>query len=134
MNAGGEPGDASERWPRRLVGGASTGLAHSGIGGVGWNHLIRAAYGELVPTAGGTAATVKQIKERFGALTIHTDQHTEFWRGFGELIARVSEQVCIKCGQPGELRNGSRDGTGKNYSGGWLRPECRLCWRASGRR
>ncbi len=49
MNAGGEPGEASERWPRRLVGGGSTGLAPSGIGGVGWNHLIRAAYGELVP-------------------------------------------------------------------------------------
>ena len=39
-------------------------------------------------------------------------------------------RCCIKCGQPGELRNG----TGKNYSGGWLRPECALCWQASGRK
>lgn len=133
MNAGGEPEDASKRWPRRCVGGASTGLAPSGIGGVGWNHLIRAAYGALVPAGDARVATVSQIKERFGALTIYTDQRTAFWRGFGELIARVSEHVCIKCGQPGELRNGSRDGTGKNYSGGWLRPECGLCWQASGR-
>ena len=134
MNAGGEPGEASERWPRRLVGGGSTGLAQSGIDGVGWNHLIRAAYGELVPAGDGRAATVRQIKEKLGTLTIYTDQRTAFWQGFGKLIARVSEQVCIKCGQPGELRNGSRDGTGKNYSGGWLRPECGLCWQASGRK
>ena len=51
-------------------------LAQGGIGGAGWNHLICAACGELVPTPGEAAATVSQIKEKLGALTIYTDEPT----------------------------------------------------------
>ena len=76
MNAGGESDEGAERWPQTFVGGGSTGLAQGGIGGAGWNHLICAACGELVPTPGEAAATVSQIKEKLGALTIYTDEPT----------------------------------------------------------
>ena len=51
-------------------------LAQGGIGGPGWNHLICAACGVLVSTAGEAAATVSQIKEKLEALTIYTDEPT----------------------------------------------------------
>ena len=50
--------------------------AQGGIGGASWNHLICAACGVLVSTAGEAAATVSQIKEKLGALTIYTDEPT----------------------------------------------------------
>ena len=74
MNAGGEPGEASERWPRRLVGGGSTGLAPSGIGGVGWNHLIRTA-DERPPQPGASSPLTRGLN-----FVVMTNSGTNGWR------------------------------------------------------
>ena len=69
MNAVTPRKNPDRHWPHKIVSGA--GVCVSGIGAHGWNHLIRAAYGELVPANGeGGCATIVQIKEKFGGLVI----------------------------------------------------------------
>ena len=49
---------------------------------------------------------------------------TGFGLGVSELLGEMSETICIRCGQPGELLDEGH---------GWIRPECRRCRRPSGR-
>ncbi len=128
MNAAQPRGNSKKRWPHSFVGGAGTGVCHSGIGAHGWNHLIRAAYGELVPAAGESGcSTIVQIKEKLGGLVIHSNRNTAFWEGFKRMINRYSEQVCIRCGKPGRLRNVRMAADGPKHTGSWIRPECPRC-------
>ena len=138
MNAVAPQENPERHWPHKIVSGA--GICISGIGAHGWNNLIRAAYSELVPANGdgggdgdGGGAAVVQIKEKFGGLVIHSNHNTPFWKGFKRMITRYSEQVCIRCGKPGPMRNVRRTAQGKKYTGGWMRPECRRCWDKNGR-
>ena len=128
MNAATRSGNPSTQWPQTFVGGYGTGACISGIGGHGWTHLIRAAYAELVPANGdGDRAYVSQIKEKFGGLKICSNRNTPFWTGFKRMVNRYSQQVCIRCGKPGRMRNVRMTAAGAKYTGGWMRPECPKC-------
>lgn len=125
MNAATRSGNPRKQWPQTIVGGAGTGACLSGIGAHGWNHLIRAAYAELVPANGeGGCARVAQIKEKLGGLVVHSNRYGPFWVGFTRMITHYSEQVCIRCGKPGRMRNVRMTAAGPKYTGGWMRPEC----------
>ena len=70
----------------------------------------------------------------FGGLVIYKNRNTPFWEGFMRMINRYSEQVCIRCGKPGRLRNVRMTAEGPKHTGGWIRPECPRCWDKNGRR
>ena len=133
MNAVAPRKNPDRHWPHKIVSGA--GVCASGIGAHGWNHLIRTAYGELVPANGeGGCATIVQIKEKFGGLVIYKNRNTPFREGFMRMINRYSEQVCIRCGKPGRLRNVRMTAEGPKHTGGWIRPECPRCWDKNARK
>ena len=63
-----------------------------------------------------------QIKEKLGGLVIHSNRNTPFWEGFKRMLTRYSEQVCIRYGKPGRMRNVRMTAAGPKYTGGWMRP------------
>ena len=135
-------------WPRTIV-GTDHGLPAWTVGHAGWNRLIRAAFTVLLPMqCAGQARPLRitQVKESGGQLVIHGRGLDDPFRlGVLDLLARYSERVCIRCGEPGKLRNVrwvrppdcydcSQDDCHRHperlRQGGWVRPECDGCWSA----
>ena len=96
-------------------------------GDPGWAGLVRALFLMMASanTRQGVAANkrwlLESMKEKFGALRLHTTGWRDHHQGAEALVYVMSALVCSRCGQPGKLRFAS-----------WVRCECDDCWRKAG--
>ena len=93
-------------------------------GGPGWAGLLRALFVTLQPEQDERPDDPRHIpwrlrwmKEKFGGLDVRTTKQTPYQQGARLFIETLSYWICIKCGQPAQIR-----------SANWIRPECDMCW------
>lgn len=96
----------------------------------GWAGLMRALFitlreeqDERPDDPGHVPWRLRWMKDKFGMLDVRTTGSTEYQHGAVWFIETMSAHVCMRCGQPGELRNAS-----------WIRVECDACWTAASAR
>lgn len=83
--------------------------------GDGWFSLLDTLCAEITAhaQANGLEITVRQIKEKFGALRFYLGGGDEFIGGLVSLAGRLSEHVCEECGKPGWMS-----------ASGWMKVRC----------
>ena len=93
-------------------------------GGPGWAGLIRALFltlrseqDERPNDPNHVPWRLRWMKEKWGYLDVRTTLATEYQNGAARMISALSGRTCIRCGDPGEIRQGR-----------WVRPECDDCW------
>ena len=90
----------------------------------GWAGLLRTLFVTLRPEQDERPEDpdhipwrLRWMKEKFGSLDVRTTRETPYQHGARLFVEALSNRVCIKCGQPAQLR-----------SARWIRPECDMCW------